>query len=544
MRATAAFVLVVLLSAGCLATPGTSPANSPATSAVGGDCLGAVGGLDLQNATIGQLEGALANRTITSVQLVDAYEARIHAFDDKTNAVQTLDPHARDLAAQMDAERAAGHLRGPLHGIPILVKDNVGTNWMPTTAGSIALANNTPPKNATLTDKLAAAGAIVLGKAKMSEFAQWISLNNPNGYSSLGGQVHNAYNGGDPSGSSSGSGVAGSMAYAAATIGTETQGSILGPSDANSLVGVKPTLGLVSRAGVIPLAADFDTPGPMARNVEDAARVLNAIAGPDPEDAATAASASHVTDFTAGLTLDALKGKRVGYDANYQSDAIFAKALDDIKKAGATLVPIQSSAGAPNAGTTGADQWGTSELGVIPNEFKQGINDYLAHEAGPGLPVKTLADIIAYNSQHPDQVKYGQDLLQASDATPGDPTLSMATGLAAQKAAQQYDDGLFAKDSLDVIVGPSLSYYQTGAEAGYPTVIVPAGYNGHNPEGVSFFGPAWSEAKLLGYAYAYEQQSHRRLPPTTVTPGLLDGVCKAGAPVPADGSVTPAFARP
>lgn len=526
-------LVIVLLAAGCLsASQGPGPSSTSAAAALeGGDCLVSLGGLDLQNATISDLQGALAAGRITSVQLVDAYVARIHAFDNATNSVQTINPHAREIAAQLDAERAAGHLRGPLHGIPILVKDNVGTNDMPTTAGSIALANNTPPHNATLTDKLTAAGAIILGKAKMSEFAQWISLNNPNGYSSLGGQVVNAYNKGDPSGSSSGSGVAGSMAFAAATIGTETQGSILGPSDANSLVGVKPTLGLVSRAGVIPLAADFDTPGPMARDVADAAAVLSAIAGPDPKDAATADAKSHLPpggDYTTALKPDALKGKRIGYDPNYD-DPVFLRALDDVRKAGATLVPVTTSASAPVGGVGAqADNAGTSELGVIPNEFKLGINDYLAHEAGPGLPVKTLSDIIAYNNQHPDKVKYGQDLLQASDATPGDPTVSLATATPARAGAQQYSDALFTQNGVDAIVGPSLAYYQMGAEAGYPTVIVPAGYNGKNPEGVSFFGPAWSEAKLLGYAYAYEQASHRREAPTVINPDLLKGVC--GAP--------------
>jgi len=528
-------VALLVLAPGCFgALQGQAPASpTPQASTEGGDCLATVGGLDLQSATLAEIQDALAAGRVTSVQLVDAYTARIAAYDaagPKLNSVQMVNPHAREQAAALDAERAAGHVRGPLHGIPILLKDNVGTNDEPTTAGSIALANNTPPLNATLTDKLVAAGAIILGKTHLSEFAQWISLNNPNGYSSLGGQVVNAYNMGDPSGSSSGSGVAGSMAFAAATIGTETQGSILGPSDANSLVGVKPTVGLVSRAGVIPLAASFDTPGPMARHVADAAAVLSAVAGPDPKDSATADAASHLPpggDYRTALTADALKGKRIGYDPNY-NDAVFLRALDDIKKAGATLVQVTTSASAPAGGASAqGDTVGTSELGVIPNEFKQGINDYLAHEAGPGLPVKTLADIIAYNNQHPDKVKYGQDLLQASDATPGDPTFSLATATAAQRAAQSYDDALFAQNGLDAIAGPSLAYYQMGAEAGYPTVIVPAGYNGHNPEGVSFFGPAWSEAKLLGFAYAYEQASHRREAPTVVNPELVKGVCGA-----------------
>jgi amidase len=523
-----AAVLLLMLTAGCFSAlqANPSPAPVPQPAIQGGDCLASLKGIDLQNATIADLQVALASGRVTSVDLVDAYAARIAAYDaagPKLNSVQVVNPHARAEATALDAERAAGHVRGPLHGIPILLKDNVGTNEMPTTAGSIALEKNVPPRNATLTDRLVAQGAVILGKAHLSEFAQWISLNNPNGYSSLGGQVVNAYTGGDPSGSSAGSGVAGSMAFAAATIGTETQGSILGPSDANSLVGVKPTVGLVSRAGVIPLAASFDTPGPMARSVADAAAVLSAIAGPDPRDAATAGAASHIPvggNYTKALDANALQGHRLGYDASHQSDSIFSRALDDLRAAGATLVPIQDPPNRDNAGT--------SELGLIPNEFKFGINDYLAHEAGPGLPVSDLTGIIQLNQQHPDKVKYGQDLLIASDATPGNGALASAAGMAANGGAGTANDALFTQNGVDAIVGPSLSYYQMGAEAGYPTVIVPAGYNGKNPEGLSIFGPAWSEARLLGFAYAYEQHSLRRLAPTVVNADLLKGVCGAG----------------
>jgi amidase len=514
-----AMLALVLLVAGCMA-PAAKLAPQSAEAFGKTDCLAQLHGIDLQRATIPDLQAALAAGRITSVELVDAYVARIRAYDDvdgtgpKLNAVQAVNPHARDQADALDAERAAGHVRGPLHGIPILLKDNVGTTDQPTTAGSIALADNVPKENATLTTKLVGSGAIVLGKLHMSEFAQWISLNNPNGYSSLGGQVVNAYTGGDPSGSSAGSGVAGSMAFAAATIGSETQGSILGPSDANSLVGVKPTVGLVSRAGVIPLAGSFDTPGPMARSVTDAAIMLTAVAGPDPKDAASATAKAQ--DFAAALKPDALQGARIGYDPTYK-DPIFTKALDDIKRAGATLVPIRD---VPDRDTLGA-----SELALIFNEFKFGINDYLATQAGPGLPVNDLAGIIQFNERHPDKVKYGQDLLIGSEASPGSGPLSLAGGLVASTAAAKANDAIFARDSLDALVGPSLAYYQLGAEAGYPTVIVPAGYDKQTPEGVSFFGTAWSEARLLSYAYAYEQVSHVRRPPTEIAPKLLDGVC-------------------
>ena len=524
MRVLLALLAVAVVASGCLSTP-HKPAVGPLPLGAGGDCLGSVGGIDLQGASIADLEAALAAGRITSVQLVEAYLARIAAFDDnhtghKLNSVRHLDPHARAQAAKLDAERAAGHLRGPLHGIPVLLKDNVGTTDEPTTAGSIALAGNVPKSNATLTDRLTAAGAIILGKTNLSEFANWVALGMPNGYSSLGGQVVNAYTFGDPSGSSSGSGVAGSMAFAAAAIGTETSGSILGPSAATSLVGVKPTTGLVSRAGVIPLAANFDTPGPMARSVRDAAAVLGAIAGTDPRDALTAPASGHLPpggDYTAGLRADALKGVKLGYDPNDQG-ATFNAEMDALKAAGATLVPIDRN---------GADQVSVTELAFIFNEFKAGINGYLATEAGPGLPVSDLTGIVAYNQQHQDRIPYGQDLLVASDAQPGDPVTAQYAATATIVSARATADRLFS--GVDAIVGPGLSYVSLGAAAGYPTVIVPAGYTRGEPHGLSFFGPAWSEPKLLAYAYAYENATMLRQPPTAVNAKLMDDVAAACA---------------
>ena len=532
---TLAAATVLVLGSGCLSA---SHDDAP-TSSMPPDCLGSVAGLDLQDATLAQMQRALAAGDLTSVQLVEAYMARIAAYDaidgpgPRLNSVRGISATAREQAQALDAERAAGHVRGPLHGIPILLKDNIGTSDQATTAGSIALAANVPPEDATLTTRLREAGLVILGKANLSEFANWVDLSMPNGYSSLGGQVVNAYTGGDPSGSSSGSGVAASMALAAVAIGTETSGSILGPSDANSLVGVKPTVGLVSRAGVIPLAANFDTPGPMGRHVEDVALVLGAMAGPDPRDAATAASASHLppgNDYAAALSPDALQGVRLGYDPNDDGE-LFTRALDDLRAAGAELVGIERDQ---------LDVVGVTELGFIFNEFKFGINDYLANTAGPGLPVSDLTGIILYNNDHPDQVKYGQGLLIASDAQSGDFATAQFAATPTILSARAIADRFFT--DVDAIVGPSLSYVSIGAAAGYPTVIVPAGYAGTNqnePEGLSFFGPAWSEERLLAYAYAYEQNSQRRAPPADVTGGLglfgedgsnavrtlLDGVC-------------------
>lgn len=524
LAARFALACIALLLSGCASSVVPPPATSTPTGALGAvDCFALLKGIDLQNATIADLQRALAAGEITSVELVDAYVARIAAFDSggpKVNSVQGVMPDARAQAAALDAERAAGRVRGPLHGIPILLKDNVAAHGMATTAGSIALEKNVPPEEATLTTKLRDAGMIILGKAKLAEFANWMSLTMPNGYSSLGGQVVNAYTGGDPSASSSGSGVAGSMALAAITIGTETSGSILGPSDANSLVGVKPTVGLVSRAGVIPLAANFDTPGPMGRNVYDAAAVLTAISGPDARDGATAASASRVPPggYESALSTDALKGVRLGYDPN-DAGSVFAKARQDLARLGATLVPVSSP--------LDPDAPGIIEFGLIPNEFKFGLNDYLARHAGPGLPVKDLTDIIRYNQQYPDKVKYGQDLLIASDASQGEGRSADLAALPVILSNRASADEAFARDRLDALIGPHLRYRTVGAAAGYPTVIVPAGYNGVEPEGISFFGPAWSEAKLLGYAYAYEQGTHQRVPPTALNAKLLDGVCDA-----------------
>ncbi|HUR60826.1 MAG TPA: amidase family protein [Candidatus Thermoplasmatota archaeon] len=523
-KVPAAAFLALLALGGCAALKTDPPANPLVGSVVPTDCLGGVGGLDLQRATIADLQKALTAGTVTSVQLVDAYAARIAAFDSvtgpgpKLNSVQEVSATARAQALALDQERAAGRVRGPLHGIPILLKDNIGTMDEPTTAGSIALANNVPPLDATLTARLREAGMVILGKTHLSEFANWMATGMPNGFSSLGGQVHNAYTGGDPSGSSSGSGVAGSMAFAAITIGTETSGSILGPSDANSLVGVKPTTGLVSRAGVIPLAGNFDTPGPMGRNVADAAAVLGALAGTDAKDPLTAAADAHLPpghDYVAGLAVDALDGVRIGYDSGPKG-AIFLRALANLTAAGATLVPIDMN-DYPDPGAL--------ELAVIFNEFKQNLNDYLAHQAGPGSPVTDLTGIIVYNQQHQDRIPYGQDHLIESDAMPGDPVTATYAATPIVLGNRVVADKLFADNGIQAIVGPGLDFVSMGAAAGYPTVIVPAGYNGNDPQGLSFFGPAWSEAKLLSYAYAYEQQSHARVPPTTITETLLKGVC-------------------
>lgn len=368
-----------------------------------------------------------------------------------------------------------------------------------------------------MTQRLRAAGAVVLGKTNLSEFANWMALGMPNGYSSLGGQVLNAYNEGDPSGSSSGSGVAGSMAFATATLGSETSGSILSPSEVNGLVGVKPTLGLVSRAGVIPLAPSFDVVGPMTRNVTDAAAVLAAIAGADPRDPVTAGA--QPVDYLKALAGASLKGVRLGYDPDTTRDALFTRALQDLRDAGAVLVKTDL------VGDGGLV--GLSEIAEIPNEFKASLNSYLATELRPGLAsgVRTLTDIRAYNARFPEKVKYGQNLLDVSDATPGSALLAQPPAAATRASSRAVIDGALAADDLDAIVAPGPSYANVGAAAGYPTVIVPSGTLNDDTvtEGISFLGTGFDEADLLRYAAAYEKATQRRVPPTVGNPELLVG---------------------
>jgi amidase len=512
---TASAVLAGMAALAPSAGAASGPAGSPRS-----DCRAHVAGLDLQTASFTDLEKAMVAGRLTSRQLTAAYLDRISAYNGPVNAIRALNPHALADAARLDAERKAGHVRGPLHGLPIVLKDNIGTTDMPTTAGSIALEGSVPKQDAFLTARLRKAGAVILGKTNLSEFANWVDLSMPNGYSSLGGQVKNAYTMGDPSGSSSGSGVGESMAFAAGAFGSETSGSILSPSDVNGLVGVKPTRGLVSRAGVSPLAQGFDTAGPMTRSVADAAALLTVVAGTDARDPATATASQHATDYVKAIRGASLKGVRLGYSSgSFPSTGargkVFAQVLADLKRLGATLVDTDVVQDGGNAGL--------AELGLIPNDFKANLNHYLTTEIStPKSGVKSLADIIAFNDKHPDKVKYGQNLLKASDAMPGEANSASVGSLALRTVMGGVIDGALAKDSLDAILAPGASYANAGASAGYPTVIVPAGLvSEKSATGISFMGTAWSEAKLLRIAAAYEAGSHRRVPPTVVNEDLI-----------------------
>lgn len=509
-----------------LALPG------PGRAADDPDCLVDIGGINLQTATIPEIQEALSDGRLTSRQLVERYLQRIAFFDTSgpaLNSVRELHPEALAQADALDAERAAGNVRGPLHGIPVLLKDNVGTSDMPTTAGSIALAGSVPVNDAFLTSQLREAGAIILGKANLSEFANWMDLSMPSGYSSLGGQVIAPYTLGNPSGSSSGSGVAAAMALTTAAVGTETSGSIISPSWTNSVVGLKPTLGLISRAGVIPLAESFDTAGPMTRNVTDTAVMLGGMVGVDPRDAATAPSESHLppnNDYTPVLHPGGLLGVRLGYDPSNRpggQGTVWDRAVEDLRAAGAEIVEID--------GLDTTSLVGLAEIAAIPNEFKAGLNAYLATEADPPTGVETLGEIIEYNEQHPDRVKYGQRLLIASNATPGNMTAGIPNREAARASARAAIDSTFLRYDLDAVISPNSTYVNVGASAGYPTITVPAGYtgNGRNPINLSFLGTAWDEPELLRFAYAYEQKSMRRVPPTFVNEDLFPEGCTTEA---------------
>ena len=512
----------------CVAALTLTPVVTPADADVRVPrCLSAVGGVDLQRGTVLDMQRAMASRKLTSQALVQAYLDRIATWDlsAELNSVRALNPNALREAKSLDAERRRGKVRGPLHGIPVLLKDNVGTRDMPTTAGSIALEGSVPKNDATITARLRAAGAVVLGKTNLSEFANWVVLSMPIGYSSLGGQVANPYTGGDPSGSSSGSGVAGTMAFAALTIGTETSGSILSPSDVNGLVGVKPTVGMTSRYGIIPLAPSFDVPGPMVRNVTDAAALLSAIAGADPKDAATAGAPVPKGGFLPLLRKDALKGVRLGVPSEDnrpggESGKVLEQAIADLRKAGATIVDSDL------IGNTGLAS--LTELGLIPNEFKWSLNAYLAAEARPKTGVKTLGDIVEYNKTRPDRVKYGQRLLEVSNASPGVEPLATVSAIPVRAQAQAAVDSALLAGDLDAILELGPGNANVAAAAGYPTVIVPAGItnDGSRPVGLAFTGTKFAEPRLLAYAYAYEQVSRRRVPPTYVNDDLRRGSCR------------------
>ena len=498
----------------------------------GGSTMAAT--FNVEEKSVAQLQQAMQSGRVTSKKLVELYLARIKAIDKagpKLNSVIELNPDALDIAEALDKERKEKGPRGPLHGIPVLIKDNIATaDRMETTAGSLALVGVKPPRDAFVVAKLRDAGAVILGKTNLSEWANIRSSRSTSGWSARGGLTRNPYAlDRNTSGSSSGSGAAIAANLAAIAVGTETDGSITSPSSINGLVGIKPTVGLVSRSGIIPIAHSQDTAGPMTRGVADAAALLTAIAGTDPRDAATADASPRASDYTKALDRGALKGARIGvvrknFAANDRIAAVIDGALDVLRAQGATLVDVEL----PNAG-----KYDEGELAVLLYELKADLNAYLP-EWAPGAPVKTLADVIAFNEKEraKEMPYFAQELFVRAEAKGGLDTPEYRDALANNRklAGAEGIDKALADNKLDALVAPTGglawmtdflngdasgdSFTQPAAVAGYPHITVPAGQVGGLPCGISFVGPAWSEARLIGYAYAFEQASRARKRPT------------------------------
>ena len=469
--------------------------------------------IQMEELTVARIRELLGSGQITSHQLVLNYMERIALIDKsgpKLNSVLELNPDALYIAEAMDRERAKGKLRSPLHGIPILIKDNINTHdKMRTSAGSIALDDNFAPYDATVAKKLRDAGLIIMGKTNMTELANYMSYSMRNGYSSRGGQVINPYNSeGDVWGSSSGSAVAMSANLCALAIGTETDGSIIWPSHMNGTVGLKPTRGLVSRHGIIPICTAQDTAGPMTRCVADAAALLNIIVGEDSEDPSTWCR-DVPEDYTAYLDVNGLRGLRLGLNRGYYEDfseeqkQIAEDAFQALEKAGATLV---SGTDLPHL---------RSDAPVLLYEFKMCLNAYLS--TNPSLRCHTLKDIIDFYGDHPQEgLKYGMSiLLDAEYNTSGtctDPKYILDKA-ACQRGAQE--EGLLKlmdDNGIDVLVSPGIS--DASPISGYPSIIVPAGYTSDNmPFGVTFVGRPFSEPLLIRAAYAFEQCTKARRAP-------------------------------
>lgn len=479
--------------------------------------------IDLETVTVARLLRLLDDGHVTSIDLVRACADRIAALDTRLGAIRALNPAAADEALAADEARARGERDRPLLGVPVLIKDNIDVAGMPTTAGSVALAASCPAGDAFLVAGLRAAGAVVLGKTNLTEFANFLADGMPSGYSSLGGQVLNPYDTSQsPSGSSSGSAVAAAVGYAPLTVGTETSGSILSPSAANSVVGIKPTVGLVGRTGVVPIAASQDTVGPMTRTVADAARLLTALTGVDGEDAATAANPLADHDFTRDFRADALRGARIGVVRDQippdttDERALWDAAVAVLREQGATLVEVDLD----------TDEGFDST--VLNYEFKRDLNAYFARLPS-GAPVRTLAEVIAYNEAHAAvALKFGQAralAAQAMDLSPGSADTVRHDADRARDLADSRDrlDGVMAEHDVSALLFAGVGSASIGAKAGYPSVSVPAGYRAANrrPFAIALLGTAWSEPALIGYAHAFEQAADVRRPPSVINPTLF-----------------------
>jgi amidase len=474
----------------------------------------------------------MARGELTAQGLVERYLARIEAVDGRGPALRSVletNPDAPAIAARLDEERRAGRVRGPLHGIPVLIKDNIDTgDRMQTTAGSLALAGKPAPRDAHLVERLREAGAVILGKTNLSEWANIRASSSTSGWSARGGLTRNPYGlDRNTSGSSSGSAVAAAASLCAVAVGTETDGSIMSPAQVQCLVGIKPTVGLVSRAGIIPISHTQDTAGPMARSVTDAAILLGAMAGADARDPATAgAHAPH--DYAAALDRAGARGKRIGVLRPAWMGPIvkpsFEAALDALKRLGATLVDVELPKGAADI----AD----AEMVVLLHELKAGLATYLASRGDTGL--HGLQDVVRFNTEHAREelAVFGQDLFEKALTLGGldSPAYTHALALCRRASRDEGIDALLTSEKLDALTAPTGgpawltdfvngdavtgAGYQLAAVAGYPSITVPCTPTRGLPLGICFMGTAWSEPTLLGIAYAFEQETRHRAPPT------------------------------
>jgi len=507
---------IAIVAAAATVSSGCSGKSAPKDR--GADAASRPSAFALEEASIPALQEKMASGELTSRQIVDQYIARIEKLNPTLHAVIELNPDARSIADELDAERKAGHVRGPLHGIPILLKDNIATaDRTETAAGSLALVGAKPRQDSAVAKRLRDAGAVLLGKANLSEWANFRSDPVSSGWSGRGGQTRNPYAlDRSPWGSSSGSAVAVSANLVAVAIGTETDGSIVCPASVNGVVGIKPTLGLVSAAGIIPIAHSYDTAGPMARTVTDAAIVLTAL------------GEGEGIDYRQALDVKALEGARVGvwWSKGMKEHpwvrSIMTAALESMRAQGAVIVdPIEIDV---------SKELVEAEFEVMLYEFKAGLAEYLSAVDGDGP--KTLADVVAFDEQHAaeEMPDFGQEVFALAQAKAGlDDPAYLAARETAHRLATEGIDKVIAQQRLDAIVAPTVwpatpidrvngdaraaATSTPAAVAGYPSITVPAGFARGLPVGISFFGPAHSEQRLLGIAFSFEQATRVRKPP-------------------------------
>lgn len=491
----------------------------------------------LEEITIKQLQDGYREKRFTIEQVVSDYMKRIELLDKNDpclNSIIAINPNAIEIAKELDKELAAGKVRGPLHGIPVILKDNIETlDSMPTTAGAVVLKKSYVGRDSWIAAKLREAGAVIIAKANLSEWANFRASRSSSGWSGVGGQTRNPYDPSrNPCGSSSGSGVAVSANLCAFAIGTETDGSIMCPSNNNGIVGLKPTVGLISRTGIIPISFTQDTPGPMCRTVADVAYSLGPMVGPDPNDPKTLdPQAKFYSDYTQFLRLDGLMGKRIGFITNaagfhHKVDTLMKKAINDLRRLGAEVfevsLPIDPSVN-------------SAEFNVLLYEFKDGLNRYFA-SLGPNAPIKSLEELINFNLNNSIELRYfDQHLLELAqskgDLNSAEYKKSLETML--KGIRQNGIDKLMDEKKLDVLVLPTGSpawktdlingdNYIGGnssyaAMAGYPSITIPMGNIDGLPVGISFIGRAWSEPVLIEAAYSYEQGTKHRIKPNFET---------------------------